>query len=81
MSRSLLKIWICLIAVGWTLFEVVDRQNEVTELRIKIPKFKKELRELKEENIRLRFEIETFASPQNLLKISQNPEYGHLHYE
>jgi hypothetical protein len=38
------------------------------------------VRRIEEENTHLLFEIEAFESPENLLKLSQRPEFAHLRF-
>lgn len=75
-----LRIFICIFAVGLTLFGYIEKQNELTELRLAIPALAKEVKGLQEENTRLTFEIEQFESPINLMEILRQPEFNHLKY-
>lgn len=50
------------------------------EERLKIPIVKKELRELKEKNILLQYEIDRFEHPSHLMSLSRKNEYSHLRY-
>ena len=38
----------------------------------------KKAKSLREENLRLRFEIEKFENPINLMELSRKPQYSHL---
>jgi len=81
MSRSLLlsiRILICIVAVGYTLFAYIDKHNELTELRIQIPQFEKEVKGIKLENKRLQYKIDQFESPIHLMEMSRKPEFSHL---
>ena len=50
------------------------------EERFKIPLIKKELREIKEKNTLLEFEIDRFENPSHLMSLSQKSEFSHLKY-
>jgi hypothetical protein len=58
----------------------VSKQNSITELRLNIPIAAKELEDAKQENIRLEFEIDQFEKPQNLIELSDQPQFRHLKY-
>lgn len=73
-----IRIMLCmLIAVGFV-YSYMEKQNALIELRLMIPSTMKELRVLQEENIRLRYEIARFESPENLLELIRHPEFSHL---
>lgn len=72
------RIVICIAAAGVALFAYIEKQNELTELRLAIPALSKELKDIEQENIRLTYEIERFQSPEHLIKLSRQPEFGHL---
>lgn len=63
-----------------TLFGYIEKQNELTELRLAIPSLAKEVKSLQEENIRLTYEIEHFESPIHLMELMRKPEFSHLKY-
>ena len=75
-----LKIFICILTLGLTLYFHIDRQNDLTELRIAIPALAKEVKSLEEENTRLRFELEIFQNPVHLMELMKKPEYSHLKF-
>ena len=76
--KMMCRLIICLAFAGFCLYSFIDNQNEVTELRIKLPKLAKEIKAIEEENGRLRYEIEQFENPQHLMKLATLPEYSHL---
>lgn len=76
----LVRISTCIMGVGILLYSYIDRQNELTELRLKIPQMAKEVKGIQEENIRLQYEIDRFESPIHLMELSRKPEFGHLKY-
>lgn len=71
---------ICIFTAGITLFSYIEKQNELTELRLAIPALNKKVMALREENTRLTYEIERFESPLNLMELMQKPEFTHLKY-
>ena len=50
-----IRLFVCIIAAGLTLFGYIEKQNELTELRLAIPTIAKEVKNLQEENIRLTY--------------------------
>jgi uncharacterized protein YlxW (UPF0749 family) len=78
MNRLFYQILICISAVGIFLYAYVEKQNQLTALRLRIPKLEREVKVLQETNIRLHYEIEQFESPIHLMELSRNPEFGHL---
>jgi len=76
----LLKIGVCLAALSFVLYSHIDEQNKITALKIALPQALKELKTLKEETMNLRYRIEQFESPENLLALSKKSEFGHLQY-
>lgn len=78
--RIVLRLFICIAAAGLTLFFYIDKQNELTELRLAIPALSKEVKNIQEENIRLRYEIERFESPIHLMELMRKPEFSHLKF-
>ena len=62
------------------LFLYVDKQNDLTELQLKIPTLAKKVRTLEEENMRLRYHLEQFENPHHLMQLMALSEYSHLKY-
>ena len=70
MTQGLLyRILICIFLIGGLFYLYVDKQNDLTELKIKIPKLVRALRILEEENKTLKFEIEKQENPEDLTKL------------
>ena len=81
MSQGLLKrLLICILTLGLFLYAFIDKQNEITELKMQIPKLAKEVKVLQEENAHLHYKINCFENPQALLNILRKQEYSHLKY-
>jgi hypothetical protein len=76
--RVLVCIFICIFVFGFFLFLYLNGQIELTKLRLKIPTVSKDVKIIQEENIRLRYVIDQFESPENLLDLSRKPEFSHL---
>lgn len=75
-----LRIFVCIIAAGVALYSFIDKQNELTGLRMAIPVLAKEVKGIQEENIRLKYEIDSFESPIHLMELARKPEFGHLKF-
>jgi hypothetical protein len=75
-----IRLMICIFLVGLTLYKYIDKMNGLTELRLSIPVLAKELQEINEKNIELKYAIETFESPLHLMELARKPEFGHLKY-
>jgi cell division protein FtsL len=79
-NSTAFKIFICIFVAALTVYLYIDRQNDLTQLRLTIPMLAKEVKQIQEENIRLQYEIDQFESPIHLLEIARKPEFGHLKY-
>lgn len=75
---TLIRLLLCIFLFGGTLFLYLDRNNALTELRLKIPELLEELREIEEQSDRLAYEIEQFESPARLMELARQPEFSHL---
>ena len=75
-----LRIFICIVVAGLTLYFYIDKQNELVELRLAIPTLDKEVKAALEENTRLQYEIDRFESPIHLMELARKPEFSHLKY-
>lgn len=80
MSPFLIRILICILMAGITLYAHIEKNNELVELRLAIPLLKRDVKVAQEENIRLQYEIERFESPVHLMELSRKPEFSHLRY-
>ncbi len=75
-----IRLLVCIFIACVTLYSYIDKLNGLTELRLSIPLLTKEVKEIQEKNLELQYVIERFESPDNLLKLAQKPEFGHLKY-
>ena len=74
----LIRLLICIFALGGLLYLYIDKQNDLTELKIQIPKLVRSLRVIEEANTQLRYEIEKLENPQYLIDLLRQPEFSHL---
>lgn len=72
------RLSFCISLLLGLLFVYLDKQNELTQLKIMVPKVEKQIFLLKEENRRLKYEIEKFESPSHLMQLVRLPEFSHL---
>lgn len=72
------RLLFCIFLLGSVLYIFIEKQNELTELRLEIPQLANALEEIKQENIRLQYEIEQLENPERLMELAQKPEYCHL---
>lgn len=79
MKRGLfIQLFLPIAVFGYCLYSYIDQQNTLTQLRISIPSLAKEIRIIREENMRLKYEIDLFESPEHLLQLSRHCEFSHL---
>lgn len=78
MKGPLIRVLICIGAFGISLYSYIDKQNAVTKRRLAIPVVAKEIKDLKESNTRLQYEIDLFESPEHLMELARHSEYSHL---
>lgn len=76
----ILRLFLCMFAAGLTLFAVIEKQNELVELRLTIPVLEKEVNRIGEENTRLKYDIELFESPIHLMELARKPQFSHLKF-
>lgn len=62
------------------LYAYINKQNNLTKLRLEIPNLWAKLRYLEQENTSLIFLVEKLESPEHLMQIASLPEYQYLHY-
>ncbi len=74
------RIFVCIFAVGITLYATIDKNNDLTAIQLAIPELEKEVKTLHLENERLQYEIEQFESPIHLMELLRKPEFSHLKY-
>ena len=73
-----MRFFVCLFALVAFLYLSIDQQNDLTALRMEIPRLAKEVKLIQEENTRLKYEIDRFENPTNLMALAQQNNYRHL---
>lgn len=80
MDRKLLfRLLLCIFISVLLLYSYIDKLNDITQLKIKIPKLIQEVQTLQEENIALILQIEKIENPKKLIEKMRQPEFSHLH--
>ena len=74
----LLRLGFCLSVLSLCLYSYLNRQNELTHLKIRLPQLEKEIRLVSEENCRLQYEIDRIESPSRLIELAHRPEFSNL---
>ena len=74
----LTRLLICIGVGGVFLYSYIDKQNDVTQRRLSIPVLAKEIKDLKEANTHLQYEIDLFESPEHLMELARHSEFSHL---
>ena len=81
MSKGLLiRLLICIFILGGFLYTYIDKQNDLTELKMEIPKLADSFHLLEEKNTHLSLEIERIENPARLIELLRQKEYSHLRY-
>lgn len=79
-KENTVKFIFCFVAISLYLHSYLEAHNEVTKLRMELPKLTKQLRNIEEENLRFRYEIESFERPDHLMALIKTQEFSHFHY-
>ncbi len=77
-KNLLLRLGFCLTVFGLCLYSYFYKQSELTQLKIQLPEVEKQIRLVREENRRLRYEIDRFENPARLIELAHSPEFSHL---
>lgn len=78
MTSSVFRVFLPIFVCGFCLYSYIDKQNALTRLRIAIPDLAKEIKMVREENTRMKYEIDLFESPEHLLELAKSCEFSHL---
>lgn len=78
MKGVIVRVLFCMGTLLCGAFFAIHKENQITQLRLKIPQLKKEVTLLSEQNTQLAFEKEMFERPENLLKCVSSQEYASL---
>ncbi len=79
-KENTIKFLFCFVVISLYLHSYLEAHNEVIKLRMELPKLTKQLRNIEEENLRFRYEMESFESPEHLMALIKNQEFSHFHY-
>lgn len=74
----IIQLFSCLLAVGACCFSYLEKQNELTKLRLYAPKLLKDVQNIREENTRLRYRIQQLDNPENLIRLAQEEKFSRL---
>lgn len=78
MSSLISRAIVCIFFFGFSLYSYVDKQNELTGLKLQIPKIAKEVKAVQETNARLLYEIDQFENPEHLMELARQKAFSHL---
>ena len=74
----ILQIFLCFIVLGISLIAYLEKQNDLTDLRLYVPRLVLEIKGIQEENAQLKYQIQQFESPDHLIKMAAAAEFSHL---
>lgn len=74
----LMRVSFCIFFFSCQLYKYLDKSNELTKIKMNLPKIEKEIFLLKEENKKLQYEIDKFENPSHLMKLIRREEFAHL---
>ncbi len=78
MIKLVVRIFMCVSLSSFFLYSYVNKQNELTKLRIAIPQIAKELQVVQKKNTQLKYEIDRFENPDHLMELSRQERFSHL---
>lgn len=73
-----LKTPLCLLFLALGLYLYLAKQNEVAQIKLKIPTLQKQVETLQAENTSLLYTIEKFENPNHLMQLLASPDFTHL---
>lgn len=76
----IVQVVLSFIMLSACLFSYLEKQNELTELRIYVPKLVKEVKFIQEDNTRFRYQIQEFEGPEHLMLLASESQFSHLKY-
>lgn len=77
-KATIVQIFTCLIAVSACWFSYLEKQNELTSLRLYAPKLVQEVKNIREKNMEMRYQIQQLESPEKLMELTQDARFHHL---
>ncbi len=78
--NRLCRFLVCIFFFGFSLYSYVDKQNELTRMKMSLPEIVKEIKSIQEDNTRLKYEINQFESPEHLIQLTKDGRFSHLRY-
>ena len=72
------QIALCLCGVAACLITYLEKQNELTRLRLSVPRIVREIKYIQEENTQLKYQIQAFESPEHLMELACEAQFSHL---
>ena len=74
------RLLVCLVVSSFCFYKILQKQNLINYYSLHIPKVTKELKVLEEENLKLKFCIDQFESPDHLMQLVKSAPYAHLRF-
>jgi hypothetical protein len=81
MNRALFfRMSVIILVFAFSFYFYIEKQNELTKLKIELPKKTVELTHIKEEIKELQYALEQLESPSRLMELSTSKQFSHLKY-
>jgi hypothetical protein len=77
-TRCMIQLGVCVGIFGCCLFSYLEKQNDLTHVKIRLPELEREIASVREEIRRMRYEIDQYENPAHLIELSHRPEFSHL---
>ncbi|MGR3972982.1 MAG: hypothetical protein QRY72_00135 [Candidatus Rhabdochlamydia sp.] len=61
-------------------YTYLQKQNECTAIKMKLPLIAKEVRKIHEHNHELHYQVSCFENPEHLIYLAKEPQYAHLKF-
>ncbi|MGD2169824.1 MAG: hypothetical protein PVI40_06250 [Chlamydiota bacterium] len=75
---KIMRLSVCLLVFTICLFSYLYKQNDLTRLKMQVPKIHKQLQAINEEIRQLQYEIDQFENPARLMEMACHPDFNHL---
>jgi len=73
-----IKTGFLLLCCTFFLYSYLVKQNELTKMKMELPTLAKSIKDLKEENKQLIYELEQMENPCRLMELVRSSEFSHL---
>lgn len=77
-KRLMLQLGFCLTLISFCLYSYLNKQNELTQVKICLPQLEKDIKIVSEENCRLQYEIDRVENPMRLIELVHRPEFSNF---